>query len=142
MSTGSSIGTSTAERVQMGRQHIFVINGSAAFLEVLRALFEDEQYNVTTTNYVPQTFDQIAALQPALLIIDLVIGQQAGWDLLERLQAEVLTRQIPVIVVSTDPHLLERAKADQARYGGQRFLSKPLDLGEILEGVRSLVGPA
>jgi CheY-like chemotaxis protein len=66
------------------------------------ALVQDQRFNVTTTTYVPWTFDQIAALHPDLLIVDLALRRQAGWELLERLQVEGLTRLIPVVVTSTE----------------------------------------
>ena len=131
-----------AERRQMGRKHIFVVNGAPEFLNFVRELLQDEDYNVTTTNYVPQTFDQIAVLAPDLLIIDLVVGIQAGWDLLDRLQREAGTRGIPVIITSTAPALLERAEADSARYGGQRLVAKPFDIGVLLRAVEELIGGA
>ena len=42
-----------ATREQMARQHVYVVNGSPGFLEVVRELLQDEHYNVTTTNFVP-----------------------------------------------------------------------------------------
>ena len=86
---------------QMRRQHIFVVNGSVAFLDVVRELLQDEFYNVTTTNIVPQTFDQIESARPPLLIVDLIHGERAGWDLLAELRHEAGTRDIPVILVSS-----------------------------------------
>src|SRR5690349_20445088 len=97
-------------QLQEGRKHIFVINGAPEFLNLMRDLLQDERYNVTTTNFVPRSYEQIAALQPDALVIDVVTGQQAGWDLLERLHLEAATTGIPVIVVSTNPQLLERAR--------------------------------
>jgi CheY-like chemotaxis protein len=90
------------ESAQHGRKHIFCVNGAADFLALLAELFSEERYNVTTTNYVPETFAKISALQPDLLIIDLVIGAHAGWALLERLAQEATTQGIPVIVTSSD----------------------------------------
>ena len=63
---------------QMQRQHIFVVNGSADFLDIVRELLQDEDYNVTTTNFVPRTFAQIEHAQPSLLIVDLIHGEMAG----------------------------------------------------------------
>ncbi len=131
-----------AEQRQMERKHVFAVNGDPHFLELIRALLQDEHYNVTTTNYVPKTFDQIAALQPDLLIVDLVISEQAGWDLLERLHEQAITTGIPVLVTSTDPRLLERAMADQARYGPSRFLAKPMNIEELLATIRDRIGHA
>ncbi len=128
------------KRDQMGLKHIFIVNRDPAFLELARTLLQDEEgYSVTTTNFVPETFDQIVALQPSLLMIDLTIGEQAEWDLLDRLQDEATTRKIPVIVVSTDPRLLDHAKANQHRYAGDCFIAKPLDMFELLDSIHSLM---
>lgn len=48
----------------------------------------------------------------------------------------------PVIVVSTAPELLERARSEQARYGGQRFIGKPFDIDDVLGAVEELIGAA
>ena len=128
------------EQGQMARKHIFVVNGSPEFLNILRDLLQGEQYNVTTTNFVPRTFEQIEALRPSLLIIDLVVGQQAGWDLLQRLRTEAMTKGLPVIVTSTDKRLLERAIADSAHEASKLFMAKPMNLDELLQGIESLIG--
>jgi hypothetical protein len=43
-----------AERRRMARKHIFVVIGAPAFLNLVRALLQDADFNVTTTNYVPR----------------------------------------------------------------------------------------
>ena len=130
------------DRSQERRKHIFAINGSPDFLNVIRDLFQEENYNVTTTNYVPNSFGQIAALDPDALIVDIVVGQQVGWELLEQLHAEAATTGIPVLIVSTDPRLLERAQDQAAHYGNHRYLIKPFGLDDILEQIREMIGEA
>ena len=78
--------------------------------------------------------------QPDALIIDIAIGQEAGWELLEQLDADADTAGIPVLVVSTDPRLLAHAEAHAARYGSHRFLEKPLDLEAMLTNIREMIG--
>jgi CheY-like chemotaxis protein len=130
------------DRSQERRKHIFAINGSPDFLNVIRDLFQDEAYNVTTTNFVPNSFEQIAALNPDALIVDIAVGQRAGWELLEQLNAGAATTGIPVLVVSTDPRLLEKAQEHAERYGANRCLVKPFGLDDILEQIREMIGPA
>ena len=132
----------TPASLQSQRKHVFVVNGAAEFLELVRELLQDEQFNVTTTNYVPQTWDQIAALAPDLVLVDIRIGQRAGWDLLERLAAELATRGIPTIVFSTDPELLDRARESAALSATQRYLAKPFDIDELMKNVHDLIGGA
>ena len=130
------------DRSQEERKHIFAINGSPEFLNIVRELFQQEAYNVTTTNYVPKTFDQIAALEPDALIIDIVVGQSAGWELLERLHAAADTTGIPVLVLSTNPRLLAQAREQAERYGTHRYLEKPFDIDALLSSIREMIGSA
>ena len=130
------------DRTQEGRKHIFVINGAPEFLNLMRDVFQDVRFNVTTTNYVPNSFDQIVALSPDALIMDIVVGQQAGWELLEQLHEAAATTGIPVLVVSTSPVLLDRAQAQAARFGTHHYLGKPFDLDDLLACIQEMVGAA
>jgi DNA-binding response OmpR family regulator len=130
-----------SEQRQAQRKHIFAINGAADFLDFVRELLQEERYNVTTTNYVPNTYDQIAALDPDLLIMDLAVGSELGWELLERLHREAATQGIPVILVSTDPALLTRA-GELPHFGQHRSIIKPFELDELLSAVEDLIGRA
>ena len=123
----------TSERTQRDRPHVFVVNGAPAFLNLMRDLLQDEAYNVTTTNFVPATFAQIAAAQPDALVIDLAVRRRAGWDLLEALHADAATAGLPVIAVSTEPEHLDRALALAGRYGTVGLLGKPFALDKLLD---------
>jgi CheY-like chemotaxis protein len=125
---------------QQRRKHVFAINTSPEFLNIVRELFQEEGYNVTTTNFAPNSFKQIEALQPDALIIDIAIGQDAGWELLEQLSADADTAGIPALVLSTDPRLLARAQTQASRYGTHRYLAKPLDLDAMLVAIREMIG--
>lgn len=119
-------------------RHIFVVNGSETILELLREILRDERYRVTATNFAPRTFDDIAGLDPELLIIDLAAGQRTGWALLDRLRTDALTRGIPVIVTSTQQTSLDRVADDAGRYGGQYLQILPFDLDELLAAIDRL----
>jgi len=108
----------------------------------VRELLQDASYNVTTTNFVPRTWDQIAALQPDLLVIDLSRLSGAGWDLLEQLHAQGVTHRIPVIVTATDPGLLARVERERDRYGGDKLVTKPFHVEVLLDAIEALIGTA
>lgn len=131
---------SSEEQRRMHRKHIFIVNGDPHFLELLRELFQDERYNVTTTNFVPETFDQIEALKPELIIIDLVIGEQAGWELLAQLQDDAVTAKIPVLVTSTNDEYLHIATSNEERYGVDGYVAKPMDVEALVKHVHDLAG--
>ena len=130
------------DRSQEARKHIFAINGSPDFLNIVRELFQEEAYNVTTTNFVPASFDQVQAVQPDALIVDIVIGQSAGWELLGQLHTGAETAGIPVLVTSTSPQRLQKAQEQAERYGNHRYLEKPFDLDLMPTNIQEMIGPA
>jgi DNA-binding response OmpR family regulator len=140
--TGNTHEGGRATPEQMTRKHVYVVNGSPEFLDIVRELLQEENYNVTTTNFVPRSFETIEAAQPSMLIIDLVIGESAGWNLLGKLRNAASTRDIPILLVSTRPHLLEEAQMHHEEFGGDRHLVKPFDLDDMLRHIEDLIGKA
>ena len=52
------------DRNQIVRRHVFAINASPEFLNIVRELFQEEGYNVTTTNFAPNSFARSKPLNP------------------------------------------------------------------------------
>ena len=72
----------------------------------------------------------------------LVVGQHAGWELLEQLHAGAATCGVPTLVVSTDRRLLTLAQEQAERYGTHRYLEKPFDLDAVLTQIQEMIGEA
>jgi len=124
------------------RRHILAVNDSVEFLTLLQEFLKEERYAITTATFPTTTFDQIVTLAPTLLILDLVDGHQAGWDLLARVGSEVSTQDVPILVMSTSQRVLDTAQQHHAQANGQHYLRKPFDLDELLRIVSDVVGPA
>lgn len=56
--------------------------------------------------------------------------------------SEASEHDIPTIVVSTTPALLDEAREHPERFAGQRFPQKPFDLDDLLKAVEELIGSA
>jgi CheY-like chemotaxis protein/anti-sigma regulatory factor (Ser/Thr protein kinase) len=80
----------------------------------------------------PQLGLELAAEHhPDLILLDLHLPDMPGQEVFRRLQAEPRTAQVPVVVLSADarPSLIE----DLLAQGVRAFLTKPLDVKELLE---------
>ena len=75
--------------------------------------------------------------EPDLILLDLNLPDLSGQEVLTRLQASALTRDIPVIVLSADATYsqIERLK----RVGAKAYLTKPLDVTEFMETLNALL---
>ena len=68
--------------------------------------------------------------QPDLILLDLHLPDLPGVEVLGRLRADPATSDIPVVVLSADatPSQIHRLLAA----GAQQYLTKPLDVAELL----------
>jgi two-component system response regulator VicR len=129
------------DRQRTPRKHVFAVNSSPDFLLIVREVLADEGYAVTTSDFASNAFTRIVMRQPDVVIIDVAVGESAGWDLLRRLHTEAATTNIPVLVTSTSAELLEQALEQAAWYGTNRsYVTKPMDLDQLLATMRGMIG--
>jgi len=74
---------------------------------------------------------------PDLIILDLTMPVQDGWETIRILREDPETRRIPVIAVTS--HHLERKRLTDAGFNG--YLEKPVAPFRILEEVERCLGP-
>jgi two-component system cell cycle response regulator len=75
--------------------------------------------------------------QPDLILLDLMLPDMSGLDVLARLRAEPSLRHVPVVMFSASQDQTARAAAFRA--GADEFLSKPIDDQTLLARIRSFM---
>ncbi|MDM9586150.1 CHASE2 domain-containing protein [Nostoc sp. GT001] len=75
---------------------------------------------------------------PDVILLDLAMPNMDGFELMVHLQANPETRSIPIIVSSASVFESNRQRSLEA--GATAFLSKPLQIDELLNRLRSLLG--
>ncbi len=76
---------------------------------------------------------------PALLVLDLLLPLQSGWQVLRQIRAHEGTRlaRLPVLIVTA--LACERLERDLERIGAQRLLGKPFSVQVLCATVRELI---
>jgi CheY-like chemotaxis protein len=121
---------------QSGRgQCIAVLDDSNDLLELMKELLEDEGYKVVLLHASEGAYKKLEALQPALIIVDVVLETpDAGWRLVQILTLNPQTKDIPIIICSAATTFL-RAHKDRLHELGYPILNKPFDLDDLLAKV-------
>jgi DNA-binding NarL/FixJ family response regulator len=79
-----------------------IVDDSPGFLRSARALLEREGMAVVgVASTGEEAVRQVEALRPDVLLLDIDLGEESGFDLAERLQAEASLPSARVILIST-----------------------------------------
>ncbi len=106
---------------------VFVVDDNADWLELVQRYAAGSRYQVVTS-LAPETACAAAGkLQPSLIILDVMMHNIDGWQVLSELRHEPTTSHIPVVVCTVLP-LEEMALA----LGANAFLQKPVSQQQFL----------
>jgi CheY-like chemotaxis protein len=128
-------GPAPARPQPTGRAPILVIDDDPALLTTVSEILEAEGYDVERAANGQVGLAVLARVRPALILLDMRMPILNGWQFAAALRARGL--DIPVIVMT--------AAQDAQRWandvGAAGYLSKPLDLLDLLATVQRFLGP-
>ena len=84
----------------------------------------------------PYGADRIATSGAAVLLLDIVLGRDSGWDLLDDVRTDPATRDLPTIITSA---LYDRPGLHTLPAGGPIvFMPKPFDIDDLIATIQRL----
>jgi CheY-like chemotaxis protein len=126
---------------ETARPRISVVNDNPDFLELMSAILDDDAgYDVTLFSGENTSIAELAASDPDLLIVDLVLGGASGWEIVTLTRAEPDLADLPIIICSADVSALRERSEELERIGNVHILEKPFSLDQITEIVERLIG--
>lgn len=80
---------------------IFVIDDAAADSALMQSILASNNHSVSVANNPVGVEDTIAAERPDLIMLDIVMPERNGYEVLRALKRNDATKDIPVILVSS-----------------------------------------
>ncbi|HNP71709.1 MAG TPA: response regulator, partial [Kouleothrix sp.] len=122
---------SVVDTTQPAVRQALVIEDSTTVAAQLSRYLQELGAQVEISSYSTGTVERAIALQPDVIILDILLPDEDGWHVLRQLKAEPRTRNIPVIVVSVvDTPRLAR------ELGAAEVLLKPIDREMFVTALR------
>jgi two-component system, OmpR family, alkaline phosphatase synthesis response regulator PhoP len=115
------------------KKRILIIEDDPSIGLGLRLNLEKEGYEVTLATDGQRGLDLTREVQPALIILDLMLPNRNGFEILHELRAEQKS-VTPIIVLSA--RTAEMDKVASLELGAEDFVAKPFSLAELLARVR------
>jgi CheY-like chemotaxis protein len=109
---------------------LLVVDDNTAFTDLFRRYLAGQNWRVIGAVSGAEARRMVAAERPTVVILDVMMPKEDGWDLLISLQSSAETRDVPVIVCSV---LVEPQLA--ASLGAKGYLTKPVAQPALLRAL-------
>jgi len=122
------------KKERLGAPTILVIDDSIVIRKMVELALEGENYILESATSGKEGLNKLDELKPDVVILDLMLPDINGIDLLKTIKASLA---IPVIMLSgkDSPQMIEKAKAE----GADAFLPKPFRDEDLVKTIHELV---
>jgi EAL domain-containing protein (putative c-di-GMP-specific phosphodiesterase class I)/PleD family two-component response regulator len=115
---------------------VMMVDDEPLMTDLIQTHLEDEGYtNFAVTNDPRQALELLRREKPSVLLLDLLMPQLSGFELLMAMRADRELRYTPVIVLTAATGADSKLRALQL--GATDFLGKPVDASELVLRVRN-----
>ncbi len=117
---------------------ILVADDDAGILQMLALMLEDAGYNVVVASDGKEALGMVEMYRPDLVLLDFMMPNMDGCTACQRLKSDENTRKLPVVLMSADRKVAEKAieaKADD-------YLLKPFSIEDMLGCLENFLGPS
>lgn len=113
--------------------HVLVVDDDADTLELLSTALRSRSAQVTGVSSATQAIAAIRTSRPDVLVSDIAMPVEDGYQLIQEVIAMGLLPPIPAIAITAYAKEEDKERALAAGY--QRYLTKPVELGEFISAV-------
>jgi PAS domain S-box-containing protein len=121
------------------RATVAVIEDDPALAELIGELLADGGYRPCLLDGTAARLDEVAALRPSLIILDLVLRDQSGWGYLRQIRQDERLRDVPVLICSGDLEGLRERNGQLRADPMVASLTKPFALDDLERAVGGLI---
>ena len=113
---------------------ILIVDDSLTVITFQKMMLREEGYELVTAANGKVALEMIKKAPPDLVLLDVMMPEMNGVDCCKQIKADVATKHIPVIMVTTKGNQTMVTSAYAA--GCDDFITKPIDKVELLHKIK------
>ena len=123
------------------KKKVVCIEDEPEMIDLVRLILGRRGFEVLGANGGVEGLETVRRETPDLILLDLMMPDMDGWEVYQRIKADDMLRDIPVVVVTAKAQSIDKvlglhiAKVDD-------YITKPFGPQELLESVEKILGLA
>jgi DNA-binding response OmpR family regulator len=115
---------------------ILVVDDEDDILHFLELVLREKGYDVATASGGHEALTKAQIEQPNLILLDIMMPQMDGWEVLKLLRVDEETADIPVAMLSARTEAKDRVQGLQE--GAIDYICKPFSLQDLLAKIETI----
>ena len=112
---------------------ILVVDDNVDSIMILRSILESQGYSVRTAQSGLDALDLLTHEVPDLVLLDVMMPQMSGIEVLERIKTTHATSRVPVIMVTAK--IQDEDVMTGYQHGADYYITKPCTAKQLLYGI-------
>lgn len=116
---------------------IYIVEDDESIREIEEISLKNSGHNVIGFSNAVTFFQRLESILPELVVLDVMLPDISGYDIIRKLRAVEETRRIPVIMVTAKTTELDMVKGLDG--GADDYIRKPFSVIELITRVKALL---
>ncbi len=120
------------------KKTIMVVDDNPDIITIVRTILEGKGYSVMSAYSGPELLTLLEGQKPDLIVLDIMMPQMDGLEVLTRLKGAADTASIPVILLTAKVQYEDVLGG--YKLGADYYITKPFTSTQLLNGINLLLG--
>lgn len=116
---------------------IYIVEDDPSIQEIEMIALKNSNYEVQAFDRASSFFKKIEEYQPDLVLLDIMLPDESGYEIVRKLRKDSRTVRIPVIMVTAKTSEMDMVKGLDD--GADDYIRKPFSIMELLSRVKALL---
>ena len=121
----------------MGKR-ILVVDDNQDSLIIMRTILQNHGYEVSVAGSGNEALDRLTRAAVDVVLLDVMMPDMNGFQVLQRIKEAPATAQVPVIMVTAKTQ--DQDLIDGYQYGADYYITKPFTARQLLYGIELILG--
>jgi DNA-binding response OmpR family regulator len=118
-------------------EKILIVDDDPNALRLIGYALQRQGYEIVVAQTGQQAMDKVQSEKPNLIILDIMMPEIDGYEVLHRLRADPATARVPVILFTARSQVDDKISGFEA--GADDYLTKPVTPAELIARVKALL---